>query len=70
MENNEVEKDELYYVTHDEFITEEELEHIHPYLDNNLPCPIMNSGIMTIHQNDPENIIDDPEDFDNTAADS
>ena len=23
----------------------------------------MNSGIMKIHQNDPENIIDDPEDF-------
>ena len=23
----------------------------------------MNSGIMTIHRNDPENIIDDPEDF-------
>ena len=63
MVNNEVEKDELYYETHDEFITEEELEHIHPDIDNNLPSSKMNSGIMTIHHNDPENIIDDPEGF-------
>ena len=51
-------------------ITEEELEHIHPDLDKNFPSPIMNSDIMTIHQNEPENIIDDPEGFSNTSADS
>ena len=63
MENNEVKQDELYDKKNDDFITEEELEHIHPDLDNNFPSPKMNSGIMTIHQNNPENIIDDSEDF-------
>ena len=63
MENNEVEKDELYDEKNDYLIPEKELEHIHPDLDNNFPSPTMNSGIMKIHQNDPEHIIDDPEDF-------
>ena len=44
-------------------INEEELGHIHPDIDNSFLSPTMNSGIMTIHQNDPEDIIDDPEDF-------
>ena len=30
----------------------------------------MNLDIMSIHHNDPDNIIDDPEDIDNNAADS
>ena len=53
MENNEVEQDELYDETNYYLITEEELEHIHPDLDNNFSSPTTNSGIMTIHQNDP-----------------
>ena len=61
MVNNEVEPDEFYDDTNDDLITEEELEHIHPDLDHNFPSPKMNSVIMTIHQNDPENIIDGPE---------
>ena len=63
MENNEAELKKLYDETNDELILERELEHIKPNLDNNFPSPTMNSGIMTIHQNDPENIIDDPEDL-------
>ena len=52
-------------------ITEEELKHIHTDLDYNFPFPEMNSDIMSIHHNNLENIIDDPEDFfANTAADS
>ena len=60
MENNEVEQYELYDDTNDDLITEEELKHIHPDLDNNFPSPTMNLGIMKIHQNDLENIIGDP----------
>ena len=63
MENNEVEKHELYDETNDDLITEEELENIPLDLDKNFPSPTMNSGIMAVHQNGPENIIDDPEDF-------
>ena len=63
MVNNEVEPDEFYDETNDDLITEEELEHIHPDLDHNFPSPTMNSGIMTINQNDPEKIIDGPKDF-------
>ena len=61
MENNEVEHDALYYEINDDFITEEELEHIHPDLDKKIISPTINSGIIKIHQNDPGNIIDDPE---------
>ena len=63
MENNEVEQDEFDDKTNYDLITEEEFEYICPDLDNNLSSPTMNSGIMTIHQNDTENIIDDPEVF-------
>ena len=63
MENNEVEQDELYNNTNDKFITEKELEHINPDLDNNFPSPTMKLGIIQIHQNYPEDIIDGPEDF-------
>ena len=63
MEDNDVEQYELYEYTYDDFITEEELKDIHPELDHNFPSPTMNSGVVSIHQNDPENIIDDPEDF-------
>ena len=70
MVNNEVEPDEFYDETNDDLITEEELEHIHPDLDHNFPSPTMNSGIISIQYNYPGKIIDDPEDFANTAADS
>ena len=63
MENNEAEKYEFYERKNDELITEEELEHIHLYLDHNFKSPKMNSIVMSIRQNDSENIIDDPEDF-------
>ena len=63
MENNEFKQYEFYDETNDELITKEELEHIHPEPDNNILSPTMNSGITKIHQNDPGNIIDDPEDF-------
>ena len=41
MENNEVKQYELYDKKNDDFITEEELEHIHPDLDHNFPSPPM-----------------------------
>ena len=63
MEKNEAEQDEFYEETNDDLITEEELKHIHPDIDHNFPSPTINSGIMLIHQNDPGNIIYDPEDF-------
>ena len=63
MENNEAEKDELYEETNYGLITEEVIEHIHPELDHNFPYPTMNSSVMSIHQNDPDNIINYPEDF-------
>ena len=63
MENNYVEQDEFHDKKNDEFTPEEELEHIHPDLDNSFPSQTMNSGGMKIHQNYPENIIDDPEYF-------
>ena len=34
MENNYIEQDEFHDNTNDDLIPEEELEHIHPYLDN------------------------------------
>ena len=49
--------------TNGNLITKEELENIHPYLDHNLPSSTKNSGLMTVHHNEPENFIDDPEDF-------
>ena len=63
MENNEVEQDDFYEDINDDLITEEELKNIHPDLNHNFPSPTMNSGIMSIHHNDPENIIDDTDDF-------
>ena len=53
MENNEIEQDKLYEDTSDELINKEELKHIHPDLDHNFLYSTMNSGIMSIHQNDP-----------------
>ena len=63
MENNEVEKYELYEETNYDLITEEELEYIQPDLDHNFLYSTMNPGIMSIHHNDNEHIIDDPEYF-------
>ena len=50
-------------MTNYDLIAEEELKHIHPDLDKNFTYPTMNSCIMKINKNYPENIIDDPEDF-------
>ena len=47
----------------DNFITEEELEHIHPDINQNFPYPKMNSGLITVHNNGPEIFIDDTEYF-------
>ena len=47
----------------DKKIQEEELENIYPYLDYKFPSPTMNSGLMTVNQNYPEKIIDNPEYF-------
>ena len=44
-------------------ITEKELEHIHLYLNHNFPYPKMNSGLIEINQNYPENFIGDTEYF-------
>ena len=63
MENAEVEQEKLYEDTNYDLITEEELEYIYPDLNHNFPSPTMNSGIMSIHHNDPENIINYPEDI-------
>ena len=63
MENNEVKQDKLYEDTNYYLSIEEELKHIHPDLDYNFPYTTINSGIMTINQNYPENIIHDPEYF-------
>ena len=63
MGNNGFKQDSFYDKTNYEFITEGELENIHPDLDHNFPSPKMNSGIMKVNQNDPENIIDGPNYF-------
>ena len=63
MVNNGVKQDSFYNKTNYELITEWELEHIRPDLDHNFSSPKMSSGIMTINQNDPENIIDGPKYF-------
>ena len=39
------------------------MENIYPDLDQNFTLPTMNSGIMNVYHNDPENIIGYPEDF-------
>ena len=63
MENNDIEQEKLYEDRNDDLINEEELDHIHPDIYHNFPSSKMNSGIMLIFHNDPENIIYDPEDF-------
>ena len=47
----------------------EELENIHSYFDHNLPSPKINSVTMTVHHNDPDNFIGDPEFFASIASD-
>ena len=49
---------------------EEELDNIHPDVDNNFPSPTMNSGLMTVHNIYPENFIDEQEYFSGIAANS
>ena len=56
--------------TNENTITEKELEKIHPDLDHNFPSPTMNSVLMNICNNYPENVIDDPEYFSSIIADS
>ena len=40
--------------------TEEELENMHLDLDHNFLSPIMNPGLITAHNIDPEKLIGDP----------
>ena len=59
------EEEHVEYVN-DTTLTEEEiedLENVHPYLDHNFSSPTINSGLMTVHHNIPENFIDNPEYF-------
>ena len=39
------------------------MEKIEPDLGHNVPSPKMNSGIMDVHQNDPDKLIDNPDVF-------
>ena len=41
MKKNQVDQDEYHEETNDDLIPDEELEHFHPYLDNNFPSPTM-----------------------------
>ena len=36
---------------------------IQPGFDHNFPSPTMKLGLMSVHQNDPEKFIDNPEYF-------
>ena len=50
----------------DNTITEkelEELENIYPDIEQKLTPPTMKSGIMNVHHNNPDNFIEDSEDF-------
>ena len=53
IEYAEVEKEELFEEKNENKITEEELKNIHPDLNHSFPSPTMNSGLMTVHNNDP-----------------
>ena len=59
----EAEQKEFSEDKNDNFITEEELEHIYPDINHNFPSSTMNSGIMIVYHNDPEHLIDDPKYF-------
>ena len=63
MENTDSEQEEFYEDTNYDLITEEELENIPLEMNQNFPPPTINSGIMSIHHNDPEKILDDIEYF-------
>ena len=63
MENNDIDQYEIHDKKNDDLIPGKELEHIHPGLENHFPYPTMISSIMTIHHNDPEHIINNPEGF-------
>ena len=41
-------------------ITGEELYNIHPDLNHSFTSPTINSGLMTVHHNNPEKLIDNP----------
>ena len=56
-------EEEIFYDVNENTIFEEEVENIHPDLDHNLTSPIMRSGLITFHQNYPNNFIDKPEDL-------
>ena len=43
---------------------------MHLNIDQKSPSPTMNLGLMTVHHNEPENVIGDPEDFSSISADS
>ena len=68
IENSEVEKEELFEDKNENLITEEELEHIHAHPNQKFPYPTMKTGLITVHHNDPEDFIDNPEYFSNISA--
>ena len=57
------EKEQLFEDINENKITEAELENIHLNINQNLPLLTMNSTLMNVHHNYPENFIDDPEEF-------
>ena len=63
IENAEVEQEQFFEDTNKIKITEEELKNVHTELNQNFPLPKMNSNLVIVHHNYPENFIDDPEDF-------
>ena len=63
IENTEVEQEEFFEDTNEKSYDKEEIEHIRPDLNHTFPSPKMNSCLMTVHNNDQEKFIDDPECF-------
>ena len=66
--DNEFEQDEFYQRKNYYLITEEEPKNIHPELYQKFSSPKMNSGIMSIHHNDPEKSLMIQRIFANTVA--
>ena len=44
-------------------VSEKELEQIYSDIGHKLPSTTMNSGLMDVYHNEPDNLIDDPEYF-------
>ena len=58
-----VEQEELFEDKNENTITGKQLENINSEFNHNFTSPPMNSGIITVHHNDPENSIGNPEYF-------